>query len=98
MSNGLLGSIFSADISDKRELNVEDIINKFHEGQILKARVKKIDFVNFKVDLTIRPSDMKTSPYHLPYLIENWEIIDKTFKLSSVLILDYFKINYLIFI
>jgi hypothetical protein len=59
LENGLAGSLVASDIYDK---NVDfDLTNKFQVSECFKARVKNIDVDRFKVDLTKRPSDLKTT-------------------------------------
>ena len=72
LDNGIIGSLASDDIYDK---SVDfDLPNKFQVGDVFKAKVKKIDVMKFKVDLTKKPSDMKTNEYTLKDIVPNWDV------------------------
>lgn len=72
LDNGLVGNIAADDIYDK---NADfDLTNKFKEFECFKARVKKIEETRFKVDLTKRPSDLRTTESTLQDLIPNWNV------------------------
>jgi hypothetical protein len=43
-------------------------------GEVFKAKVKKIDVAKFKVDLSKKPSDMKTNEQTLKDIIPNWDV------------------------
>lgn len=43
-------------------------------GEVFKAKVKKIDVMKFKVDLTKKPSEMKTNEYTLRDIVPNWDV------------------------
>jgi len=73
LDNGLVGSLAADDIYDKSM--DYDLTNKFYDGDCFKARIKKIDVMKFKVDLTKRPSDMKTTENILYDIIPNWNVI-----------------------
>jgi transcription elongation factor SPT6 len=55
--NNLFGTISRNDISNSSD-SVD--FSRFHNGQVLRCRVKKIDYEKVKVFLSIRPEDMKT--------------------------------------
>lgn len=85
MENGLMGNISAHDIVDKKELSSLNEMN-FPEGLILKAKVSKISFEDFKVDLVMKPSDMKITILHLKNMFPNWEYLEKYFKISKLFI------------
>jgi transcriptional accessory protein Tex/SPT6 len=77
------GVVYKKDIFDKPDL-VEDIASYLGEGQSVKARIKKIDCPSFRVELTLRPTEINTQRQHLtslyPSLIEN----ENTFKIGKM--------------
>ena len=57
----------------------------------MQARVKDIKFDRFKVELSIKASDLTINKNYLEVLIPNWSIIDRTFKISiKLFIKEYF--------
>lgn len=87
VENGLIGII--ADIFDKNE----DLTHNYSENQILRAKVKAINFENvmngeeqrkkndLRVELTIKPSEMTVTKAELKEIFPNWESLEKYFKI-----------------
>lgn len=82
VQNGVLGSIYVSDAFDK-SLNL-DLTQHFVEGQILTAKVKAINFERAKIELTIKPSEMKITKENLKGFVKDWERYESTFKLSEL--------------
>lgn len=97
IDNGLIGFIDKMDVFDKRENLGEDLGQSFTENQILRAKIKNINFENaingddqkkkkgggddLRVELTIKPSDMKITKSELKELFLNWEALEKHFRI-----------------
>ena len=72
LDNGIIGSLYSEDIYEKPVDFV--LTSKFQVGDVFKAKVKKVDVKSFKVELTKKPSDMKTSNSTLRDIVPNWDV------------------------
>ena len=84
LENGLMGSIYYLDIFEKREGSFENLSQFFEEGQAIRAKIKSIDYEKFRIELTIRPSDLKPTKNQLKDLFPNyWENLSKFFKISN---------------
>ena len=96
LENGLTGSIYYLDIFEKKEgATVENLSQFFEEGQNIRAKIKNIDYEKFRIELTIRPSDLKPNKNQLKDLFPNyWENLSKYFKIS--IYLHYINYNYII--
>ena len=55
LDNGVSGFIHTQDISDKE---VENPADRVQEGQVIHARITKIDIERFSVKLTCKTSDL----------------------------------------
>jgi len=84
LENGLGGSIYYLDIFEKKEGGSESLNQFFEEGQFVKTKVKSIDFEKFRIELTMRPSELKPHKNQLKDLFPNyWENLAKFFKISK---------------
>ena len=98
LENRLIGVIDVQDIYDRKENFGDDLYQNFAENQILRAKIKSINFENaingddqrknkkgggddLRVELTIKPSDMKITKFELKELFPNWESMEKYFKI-----------------
>lgn len=89
LDNGLVGAIYYLDIFEKKDSGSGENLNHFfEEGQNIKAKIKSIDFEKFRIELTMKPSDLKLDRNSLKELYPNyWENLSKFFKLSKCLLI-----------
>lgn len=83
LDNGLLGNIYYLDIFEKKEGN-EGLSHFFEEGQLIRAKIKSVDYERFRVELTMRPCDMRPNKNQLKELFPGyWETLSKYFKIKE---------------
>ena len=84
LENGLVGSAYCSEIFEKKDGGNESLNQFFEEGQKVKVKVKSIDFEKFKIELTMKPSELKPHKNQLKDLFPNyWESLSKFFKISN---------------
>ena len=97
LENRLIGVIDISDIYDRKENFGDDLSQNFNENQILRAKIKSINFENainggdqkgkkgggddLRVELTIKACDMKITKSELKELFPNWEALEKHFRI-----------------
>ena len=65
------------EINDITQISETDLTTIFNVGDILTARVKSIDFVKLKVNLTILKKDMTIIKDQIKVMLPNWEVVLK---------------------
>jgi ribosomal protein S1 len=81
LENGLIGNISLYDALDQPESS-ENLQRKFQEGEMVRAKVKHINYKEFKVELALRSSEMKLNKFSLKEMFSNWHLMDKYFKIG----------------
>lgn len=91
LENGLVGSAYCSEIFEKKDGMNESLNQFFEEGQKVKVKVKSIDFEKFKIELTMKPSELKPHKNQLKDLFPNyWESLSKFFKISNSIFFELF--------
>lgn len=83
LENGLIGDISMYDAFDQPE-TTEHFQKAFPDGQIVRAKVKHIDYEGFKVDLAVKSSEMKLNKFSLKEMFPNWHLMEKYFKIGII--------------
>lgn len=72
-NHGVMGVVLGPDVFDNMEYSEQEAQKKFQVGELVKAKVKKINFEQVKILFTLKPEALND---HKEYLIKN-KILEK---------------------